>query len=545
MIFREEEGEKREKRRGTARSVVFSTPSPLEPGFPAQHATEPDLLLTQTHAHPHQHPSTMATWTSFTTIDDALTHNLTLALLGLEHGHLPSDNRLVPRYIGLREVLGVQPPDTVLGVCARGDAACPGHRLPLSSSQQALACCVDCGALVGSSQYHEAGAVFGCSTPAGWVCGGTHRGGAPPAPVLGDPSRPRFGAFDDVVAASADERVREALGLGVSKKPCARWVGLRYEAQPDGSRRVVGVCHAHNTPSGCPGHAPALRHLSDSTACCLESGVATTSKCRGSRVQAASNLATLCWTRTAMSRGGWGLCVASPSTVTTPGAAVCVCVSGVSRHVFLCVRPKITLSLPLSPQRRAHSTTRHTHPSHRVCCCWRPVAEHAPVRARASCDLHLRLPRPFSPPWTTTWTPCWTWRPNWTMPAGTMATAVRREGGGRASTGLSACRLISARRPAALLRRLTSYTHTHTGTTNITRKRPLGSVDVNVAGAWEVERKEGRGNNRKACARAARGPPPAAPSFSHLPRAHTNHATPHSIHAARRGQARPRADASC
>ena len=70
----------------------------------------------------------MATWASFTTIDEALTHKLTLALLALEHVRI-SCNEVAPRNIGLREVPGAQPPDAVLSVCARGDAACPGHPL--------------------------------------------------------------------------------------------------------------------------------------------------------------------------------------------------------------------------------------------------------------------------------------------------------------------------------------------------------------------------------------------------------------------------------
>ena len=223
----------------------------------------------------------MATWASFTTIDDALTHNLTLALLGLEHAHIPGGNRLVPRYIGLREVPGAQPPDAVLGVCARGDAACPGHRLPLDSSKHALACCVKCDALVaaacGPSNWRRAvGAVGGKPTPDGWVCLCTCHGPAPPLPRAGDRSRPRFGVFGDVETAAADARVREALGLSVSVKAPhitrARWIGLRYDTQPDGSRRVVGVCHAHNTALGCPGHALALRYLGDATASCVGCG---------------------------------------------------------------------------------------------------------------------------------------------------------------------------------------------------------------------------------------------------------------------------------
>ena len=81
----------------------------------------------------------MATWASFTTIDEAITHNVMLALLGLEHIKRTNLDNMVPRYIGLREAPGEQPPEAVLGVCARGDAACPGHRLPLRSAKQAAA----------------------------------------------------------------------------------------------------------------------------------------------------------------------------------------------------------------------------------------------------------------------------------------------------------------------------------------------------------------------------------------------------------------------
>ena len=42
--------------------------------------------------------------------------------------------------------------------------------------------------------------------------------------------------------------------------------------QLDGSCCVVGVCHAANTPRGCPGHPLALRSLADATACCLGCG---------------------------------------------------------------------------------------------------------------------------------------------------------------------------------------------------------------------------------------------------------------------------------
>ena len=223
----------------------------------------------------------MATWASFTTIDDALTHNLTLALLGLEHARISSKD-VAPRYIGLREVPGAQPPDAVLGVCSRGDAACPGHRLPLHSATQALACCIDCDALVGVSSgasadfMRAAGAAPGAPARAGWRCKYVCSRAARPRPD--DPSRPLFGDVDNVEAAADDERVREALGLSASKQTRARWIGLRLDTFSDGTRRVVGVCHAHHTEHWCPGHALALRYLADATACCCACGavVATT-----------------------------------------------------------------------------------------------------------------------------------------------------------------------------------------------------------------------------------------------------------------------------
>ena len=224
----------------------------------------------------------MATHASFTTIDEAITHNLTLALLGLEYVKSVRLQSAIPRYIGLREVPGAQPPDAVLGVCARGDAACPGHRLPRDKAKQALTCCVECGALVGVKSdtlpglLREAGAVLGTSTPDGRRCKCVCRGPAAPRP--GDPSRPVFGVFDDIETAAADERVREALEISLSMKPRARWVGLRLDVQPDGSRRVVGVCHAHSTARGCPGHALTLRHLADAAACCGGCGAAVTTK---------------------------------------------------------------------------------------------------------------------------------------------------------------------------------------------------------------------------------------------------------------------------
>lgn len=82
--------------------------------------------------------------------------------------------------------------------------------------------------------------------------------------------------FDNVETVAADVRVREALGLSIPTFKRGRWIGLRYEAQPDGSRLLVGVCHAHNTPCGCRGHTLALRNLTDATACCLGCGLVVT-----------------------------------------------------------------------------------------------------------------------------------------------------------------------------------------------------------------------------------------------------------------------------
>ena len=83
--------------------------------------------------------------------------------------------------------------------------------------------------------------------------------------------------FDTIEAASADERVREALGISIAKRPRARWIGLRLDTQSDGTRRVIGVCHTHQAPRGCPGHALALRNLVDAAVCCGGCGPAVAS----------------------------------------------------------------------------------------------------------------------------------------------------------------------------------------------------------------------------------------------------------------------------
>lgn len=220
------------------------------------------------------------TYVAFTPKSEALTHNLTRALLGLEHDKTRGINNTIPRYIDLREAPGAQPQDAVVGVCARGDA-CPGHRLPLDSAAHALTCCVHSGALLGESNGQSsaarraAGAITGVATPDRWRCQRVCRG--PFAPRPGDPSRTIFGVFKDVASAKAEERVREALGMTTSKSVRARWVDLHVGTQPDGSRCVVGVCHAVNTPRECPGHSLALHNVTDATACCLGCGVAVAS----------------------------------------------------------------------------------------------------------------------------------------------------------------------------------------------------------------------------------------------------------------------------
>ena len=174
------------------RSRQFFFPSPsLPPGWRPDHRRKPPPnLLTPSHTHPPSKPAPtrMATWASFTTIDDALTHNLTLALPGLDHARIRGGNVVVALFIGMREVMGARPPDAVLGVCARGEGACPGHRLPLDSSAQAFTCCVECSALVASADPNNvvarraAGAVKGKHTPTGWVGLTTCRGPASPRP---------------------------------------------------------------------------------------------------------------------------------------------------------------------------------------------------------------------------------------------------------------------------------------------------------------------------------------------------------------------------
>ena len=249
-------------------------------------------------SHQPDHPGTHSlvrpnrtVWASLTSSDEAMTHNVTRALLGLAYVKRTHFDNVAPRYLSLREVPGAQPPDAVLGVCARGGAACPGHRLPLHWTTHAFVCCVKCGALVGDrySRCNEvrraAGAITGVGNPAsGWRCQAVCRGPAPPRP--GDPSRPRFGVFDDIKTAASDERVREALGLSASKAVRARWIGLRLDTQRDGSRLVVGVCHAHNTACGCPGHPLALRNLSDATACCAGCGREVTTRAGVQRARA-------------------------------------------------------------------------------------------------------------------------------------------------------------------------------------------------------------------------------------------------------------------
>ena len=260
------------------------------------------------------HHVLMGDHAAFTTIDEAITHPLTLALLGLEAaGRLQG---VAPRYIGLREVPGARPPDAVLGVCAVGDAACPGHSLPSRSAQLAFACCRECRALVGgtgvgrsSDARRAAGAGRGKPAAAGWVCQEGYRAPAqeapppaaaravaapPPAAARAvaappaapappraqappPPAHPRFGVFTDPNIATTNINVRHALGMEGSKRLRARWIGLRLEAQPDGTHRLVGVCHAHHTGRGCPGHPLLLDCVTDATACCGGYGRAVTS----------------------------------------------------------------------------------------------------------------------------------------------------------------------------------------------------------------------------------------------------------------------------
>lgn len=147
-----------------ARPRAPTTPSlrPLPP-TPARHTS---LVVVSSTADEHDH---VPTYAAFTSAAEARMHNLTRALLGLEH-KTSAFNRVAPRYIDLREVRGAQPPDAVLGVCARGDAACPGHRLPLHSASEAVACCIECGAILANTHCsvearRAAGAVEGKPTP--------------------------------------------------------------------------------------------------------------------------------------------------------------------------------------------------------------------------------------------------------------------------------------------------------------------------------------------------------------------------------------------
>ena len=84
----------------------------------------------RTHARTSKHaPKTMATHASFTTIDEAITHNLTLALLGLEYVKSRTLQNVNPRYIGLREVPGAQPP-TLCWACVPAATARTGPPPP-------------------------------------------------------------------------------------------------------------------------------------------------------------------------------------------------------------------------------------------------------------------------------------------------------------------------------------------------------------------------------------------------------------------------------
>ena len=109
--------------------------------------------------------TTMATHASFATIDEAITHNLTLALLGLEHAPWLEAMWLPAASACARCRVRSHP--TLSWACARGDAVCPGHRLPLHTAKHALACCVECGTLVA----HSAGSVAEVRRAAGAVSG--------------------------------------------------------------------------------------------------------------------------------------------------------------------------------------------------------------------------------------------------------------------------------------------------------------------------------------------------------------------------------------
>lgn len=240
--------------------------SPPGVSAPIHPETLPPSLLIASHTHTHTHVQTrlraMSTDASFTIIDDALTHNMTLALLGLEYVKSSRLNNVTPRYIGLREVPGAQSLVAVLGVCARGDAARPGHRLPLDSAMDAFACCVKCGALVANMHGSAVGAVKGEPTTDGWVCFNKRRGLSPP-PLPGDPSRPRFGAFDDVERCS---RRASAGGAGAVDSPArpspdARArdrSGLRHATRrhPPRCRRLPRSQHGAWVPWACSGAAP-------------------------------------------------------------------------------------------------------------------------------------------------------------------------------------------------------------------------------------------------------------------------------------------------
>ena len=172
-----------------------------------------------------------------------------------------------------------------MGVCARGDV-CPGHRLPSDSRGAAFAfvCCVECGALCGTGRdalivvgvreavATDAGAGWKCRAPFAPCAGPTTPSPAgPPAPRAATPPRRgggghprRHPAFATIEQAASNGLVREALGLAPGNKR-AHWVGLRADEYADGSRAIVGVCHAHFTPRGRPGHDTSLHTLADAT----------------------------------------------------------------------------------------------------------------------------------------------------------------------------------------------------------------------------------------------------------------------------------------
>lgn len=221
-------------------------------------------------------PAMAVTYANLTSSEDAAAHPVVMALLGLgAHGTSK------PRYIGLRVRAGAQPPQAVVGVCGAGAEnpdACPGHLLPDRLPAAALVCCMSCHHLIGSKNPHfdlrSVGARLGVWRENGWFCQKTcvHISGGAPPPTRLAPTQ----AFDTLEAASADECVRQALGIA---NPAgggglrARWLGLRLDTRPDGGAHVVGVCfNAQNPERGCPGHDTALASIGDATACCLRCG---------------------------------------------------------------------------------------------------------------------------------------------------------------------------------------------------------------------------------------------------------------------------------